>query len=210
MDSSASLPEGQAPKRIADALCTAHFAGGLCLSTLITVTVNALVDGKMRQGAMSDPATAHEATVVFQQKTVVDVLIFTAFVSWMAFLGSASVTKRICSGDVRPISRAVLAASIFGSIVGTAGKRRLFKFVLVCLLFPGMAISVVMAAGCHLFGTDARASLPQCSASSFEGALAWTMLWKGVCAAIVYTLNYVAAHNDSQPELSAEATKKCN
>jgi hypothetical protein len=181
---------------------TGSFIVGIAINAAITGGVNYVIDQHKLNAMSESPATRENALVLVNHDTAAEVLIFTLIVSLASFfLGSPSVIKSIIAGKSRSISAATLAVSPLYQVAGQPGKRSALRFVLSSLIFPGAVVALTLAAMCYRHIPEGSATFV-CYASSVPDALYFIVAWKSVIAAIVYIFNYVACHNDSQPELT--------
>lgn len=181
---------------------TGSFVVGIAINAAITGTVNYVIDQHKLNAMHETPATRENALVLVNQDTAAEILVFTLIVALASFfLGSPSVLKSIVAGKSQAVAADVLAVSPLYQVAGQRGKRSALRFVICSLLFPGVAVALTLTAMCYRHLPENSTQFA-CYASSVPEALQFIVAWKSVIAAIVYTFNYAACHNDSQPELS--------
>lgn len=186
---------------------TGSFIVGIAINAAITGGVNYFIDQHKLNAMYESPATRENALVLVNHDTAGEIIVFTLIVSVASFfLGSPSVVKSIVGGKSQAISAEVLSVSPLYQVAGQRGKRSALRFVLCSLLFPGVVVALTLAAMCYRHLPEGSTSFA-CYASSVSDALHFMIAWKSVIAAIVYIFNYVACHNDSQPELTGKKDK---
>ena len=184
-------------------LITPHFAGNVIFSVVSTVGMNYLIDKYIKE-QQQEPAAEY---VIVGQTTPIDFLIFTAIVSLIVYAGTGSIVKRITSSKTpvtsrapRPLSATVLDESSFARVF-MGGQRTALGFVGYCLLLPGLVITCLQTFVC--WRSQGYRGDAVCKTRNLEDWLFYTEMTKGIIAAIVFTINYIAAHDERQSEIRA-------
>jgi hypothetical protein len=172
----------------------------LVVSVVLTCGVNYGIDYGMNKDK-DVPIKAADGNLLL------NILIFTLIVGLITFFGSGSIHQRIRQNLQPPVAQVVLCDTLFKRIVFfswaiPSWKDRLPRFLCQILFFPGIAIVILTYIICWF--ASHRNGVSYCEGDVYF-LCNFNMFWKGVTTGLLFALNYVAAHNDAQPELSEGA-----
>lgn len=180
---------------------TAFFWVCLVITVIITCGANYGIDYWMHHNDPPPHSVANKSMPF-------EVLIFCIVIAFLVFFSAGDIQKRIATNDMRPVMQSALCDTLtkrilFFSMADPNWKMRILKFMGQCCLIPGIPIIVLIYLLCWM---SSDFSSTDCSSSLTE-MLLWTMVWKGVAAAVIYSANWAAVHNCEQPEIEAIAEK---
>lgn len=147
-----------------------------------------------------------EKWVVFDVNVAISLIILHLIMPVIVFFGTGATRARIIEGKHRPLAQTALCdtmimRTLFFSLAVPNWKSRLLRFVGNAFLVPLIPIAVILAFACWAdLGFCSITSDQKCSLTLW-GFVSLDASWKTACALILHTMNYLAAHNDAQPEL---------
>ena len=169
----------------------------MTISVVLTGGINYGIDYGMHK---NDDLPIHAA----DGNLLVNIVIFIIIVGLCMFFGSGGIHSRIKENLQPPISQVVLCDTLFKRVMFfswpvPSWKDRLPRFICQIIFFPGVAIVILTYILCW-FASD-REGVSYCEGDVYF-LCNFNLIWKMITCAILFTLNYVAAHNDAQPELA--------
>lgn len=147
-----------------------------------------------------------EKWVVFDSNVCLSIILLHLIMPVIIFFGTGATRQRIIEGKHRPLSQTALCdtiimRTIFFSLAVPNWKSRLLRFVGNAFLVPAVPVAVILAFACWAdLGFCSITSSEKCDIS-LHAFVALDASWKTVSALMLHTMNYLAAHNDAQPEL---------
>lgn len=184
------LPETDSVKEV---LLRPTFAFSFCSTSLVMLLLSYFME-KTRVESASAPAVFVDGELCF------NVLTLCALFATISFTNSYQVTRAVATGQSPPLKLSRLQSLPWplSHICGREGERRLIPFVVQMIGFPGIfTVAVLYALSLAVNGPSRvlewRMPLRQYLAAS--------TMWRFVVSATIFTMNYLAAHNPTQPLL---------
>lgn len=184
------LPETSSFKKV---LLSPKFLVGF-LGVNVASVIFVYVLQKVRIQSSSAPA------VLVDRSTFVDIMSFTLMIAGVVFSRSTDITSVIASGGSPPLSVKCLSSlpGPLGGLCGTTGDRSIISFILFCLVFPGLVVTALLYVCSFVINGG-------------ENVLYWVIPLNkyliinsavhAFITSIIYTINYIAAHNPTQSVL---------
>ena len=191
-------------------LCTPHFIVNLILTIVLTFGINF---GIMWGIADRWPSKR----VIFDINTFGNILGTHLVLAVLAFFSTTSaVCDRIRRGLAHPIFRSSLQGNclkrvLFFSLAVNRRRIRCVAFVGNSLLLCTIPVTIGLAFACWAsLDFPAITTKEICNTISLAQFCAIDATWKTISAVVMLLLNYLAAHNDAQPELYDDTVDAAN
>ena len=181
-------------------LCTPHFIVNLILTIVLTFGINF---GIMWGIADRWPSKR----VIFDASAFGNILGTHLILAVLAFFGTGAIRQRVQSGLAHPLSQTWLCDSrlkriLFFSLAVPNWKARGLRFIGNSLMLCTIPVTISLAFACWAsLDFPAITTKEICNTISLAQFCAIDATWKTISAVIMLPLNYLAAHNDAQPEL---------
>lgn len=184
-------------------LCSAHFIINFIATVAITFGANF---GIMWGIADTWPSKR----VLFDTSTLGNILGTHVLLALLCFFGTGTIRQRVKAGSAPPLAQTWLCDTavkriLFFSLAVPNWKARALRFVANSLMLCSIPVTIVLALSCWAsLGFPALTTKEVCNTISLAEFCAIDASWKTLSVMIMYPINYLASHNDAQPELYDE------
>lgn len=145
--------------------------------------------------------------VYFGDETISNTVFFFVLVPSLLTILRSEIHKAILAGHVRPLSSYTLAANPMtskGLMYACSipnGWIRLLPFIFNAGLFPGIAVVGILMSLCQRNSVkDDLTGIKSCPMPLY-GFVALDAVWKTISVVIIYTMHFIACHNEREPEI---------
>lgn len=181
---------------IISVMATPLYAKGILTNTILTFVANAFITKSINENKP-------ENWVIFGDETINGLIFFFCLVPTLFTAMRGELHKAIIEGAVRPLSSETLANNVFtgkGLLYCCSiprGWLRWAFFIFNGALFPGILVAGLLMMMCQTFGdqTSRTCAIP------FLPFVLLDALWKAFSVAILYTMHFIACHNENEPEI---------
>eukprot|EP00758_Cryptobia_borreli_P004361 Tbor_TRINITY_DN4332_c0_g1::TRINITY_DN4332_c0_g1_i1::g.7805::m.7805 len=188
--------------RIRD-LLTPYYWIALVINIILTFGINFAIS---RSIIIKYP----EKNVIFDLGVIINVIVTIIVVGLVVFCGTAGIRSRIVKGKAHPIAQTSLCdtfikRTVFFSMAVPNWRSRLFRFIANCMVINAPVVILTLLFACWAdLGFPPLNSTAKCTLSHWSMYSSIDAAWKSLMIIGMYTINFISAHNDAQPELYKE------
>eukprot|EP00744_Colponema_vietnamica_P008563 GILI01012207.1.p1 GENE.GILI01012207.1~~GILI01012207.1.p1 ORF type:complete len:234 (+),score=26.70 GILI01012207.1:46-702(+) len=185
---------------IMEILSTPLYVKGLLTNIAFTFGFNFFITKMISNDKPSD-------WVYFGDQSVNGLVFFFVLIPTLFTALRGSIHQAIVAGKVKPLATTALTDNafirgMFYSCCIPSGWLRFIPFMLNGALFPGIAVAVALILLCQSNTVNGECPMSQ------YGYVLLDATWKTISVIILFTMHFIACHNEAEPEIRLQKVAK--